>query len=611
MADLLIDGVSVSKNTVTLITGTVITHITSLSKSGNASTAGFTDIWPVQPKTSVLDGGLVRDSEYSPQTNLFYSNYQAFMQNEFDYVHDQKIGMWYGSHVEVQPTPQKADSMLGATLYSFKNDWYNRIHLIPKNIALGNLLSEVTRNFEVWSAYLVPKSLDSITETGTEGLNLTRPEVEPVVFKALQSRTYQVAISTTGPANIDGAYAFAFSSEEVTLTVSGSRVTVFPYEPDWGNQIVERLEWLTTVTTSYDGTERRTRLRDVPRKIYEFDIVTNKRVHRSLDSLLMNWQFRAFAVPVWTDGSTIITDFQAGDTVITLDTRNRDFVTGGSIVFVRGTEFESSEIASFTDSSVTLERPMSSTWAVGSVAYPVRICRLPKDTSTAFITTQAGRMKVRFQVDGNNKQTPTELGQTYRTLPILIDQPVYSGKREATYEARVVELDNSISNPSYEVENPNINSTTDYIWVKKNKKEIFDLKKWLHARYGRLKTIWVPSWDEDMEVYSNSFLGSSTLNIYNMGYARHVVGKINRRDIMILYKDGTYDIRRVLSATDQGEYEELYMDAGSTKDMSPETIKLICYVELKRLTSDALEFQWITPEIARLDHKFVTVYHDV
>src|SRR5574343_92051 len=52
---------------------------------------------------------------------------------------------------------------------SHADDYYNRIHLIPAKVDVGNLVSDQYFDVLVWNAYFVPRTLESISQSGTSG----------------------------------------------------------------------------------------------------------------------------------------------------------------------------------------------------------------------------------------------------------------------------------------------------------------------------------------------------------------------------------------------------------------------------------------------------------
>lgn len=134
----------------------------------------------------------------------------------------------------------------GSIATSYYDDYYNRVHVIPRTLDIGNLLSVQTRQVSVWNAWLTSRALSAITESGTDGLTESGI-VAPTTFAPLEERAFVITVDTAGPAAIDAEYVFVFVGESPRLSVVGHRVVVFGHPPNWSAPVVERLEWLLSL----------------------------------------------------------------------------------------------------------------------------------------------------------------------------------------------------------------------------------------------------------------------------------------------------------------------------------------------------------------------------
>lgn len=496
---------------------------------------------------------------------------------------------------------------------SFRNDYYYRVHVSPNPLDLGSVLSTTTTDIEVWNAYFQDNTLASITETNTDGMTLIEPVVTPYVFKGLEFRTYQISVTTDGPAIVNGQYDFNFSLSALTLQVSGSRVTTFPFEPQWYKRIKERLEWSTDVMTAYDGSEQRVSLRREPRRTIEYDVTLNKADNQRADAMLVDWLARPFAVPMWMFGSKLTTAASISDLIVYLDTDNKDFVVGNSIVFLTDSlTFETSEVVGITSTSITVDTALLNNHEVGTKVYPIRIGRLQKKHSNKFLTRDADTSKMSFSFTKNDNVTSTESPNLYRSLPILEDRPNYSGPLKTDYEVKVTSIDNLFAEPYFDVESDHTKITSTFIWLKKSKADIHSLREWLHARRGKLNPIWVPTWKHDLTLVKDEVTGSTLLRVTHTYRTLHVDGTYNRRDIMILMKGGSISYHRVSSSSIVVPgTEDLALTTSLPFDVAASDVDLICYLEMCRLSADAVEFEWITPDAVKLSVNFTTLYDDV
>jgi hypothetical protein len=178
--------------------------------------------------------------------------------------------------------------------------------------------------------------------------------------------------------------------------------TLFPYAPDGQFPITVAEEWLTDVQPGADGTEVRQAVRSVGVRTLTFT---------ALFALVELIAFRArwhtadaplrFLVPVWPEFTLV--DGIAG-AVLTCDTTDRDFVTGGLAMLYRmspdGTAdaYELVTVDSFDDVSVTLAgAPTGSFPADGaSVIIPVMTAWLDPP-SVDELAINAERMALTFR----------------------------------------------------------------------------------------------------------------------------------------------------------------------------------------------------------------------
>lgn len=61
-----------------------------------------------------------------------------------------------GALVRVYPTSAPVE-ITGELVGSFQDDLYNRIHITPARLDLGNIVSTQTAPVTIWNAYLEPK----------------------------------------------------------------------------------------------------------------------------------------------------------------------------------------------------------------------------------------------------------------------------------------------------------------------------------------------------------------------------------------------------------------------------------------------------------------------
>ena len=493
----------------------------------------------------------------------------------------------------------------GPVVPTFGNDWFDRIHLIPGALALGNLLSNQTRDVEVFNAFRISKTLASITENNVDGITLTQPQPTPLNFAPLQSFIYVVNISTTGPPTVDGTYTYNFTGENpLVLAITGTRVVVFGFEPDWRQRIRERLLWLTDVLKSRNGTEQRIRLRTHPRREFEFTYLVQNHQVRTLDPILWGRQARIFAIPVWTDTQRLGADINSAEVTIPINTDNLDYHVDGLGILIQDFEtFETFEIQSLTSNELTLKNPLSNGWGADTRIMPARLARLSQSTQVRRANSRVSTGRALFRVEPNTNVTEVDGATVYQGESVLETHPnrVRALTDDYTRTSETVDFETGVLIVDDPQDFPDI--IRSFSWLLKNKPEIFSFRQWLHARSGRLKPVWIPTFNHDVQVIDSVIAsGSTVINIRDAGINLYYQARPGRRDIQILLKDGTVFYRRVLGATAGAPGEEsISIDSSLGQNVNREDIRRFSYMGLHRFESDQIEFIWHSTGVATVD----------
>lgn len=497
----------------------------------------------------------------------------------------------------------------------FGRDWYHRIHIVPASIALGNLLSSQTREVEVWNAHFADKLLSSIDGTGTSGLNLIEPEEAPTTFAPLESRIYELQISNIGAPTVNAAYTFNFPAETPALRVTGHRVAIWKTKPNWRRKVTERWIWLTDVLTAYDNTEQRIKLRDKPRREYEFQVTAWAQERQEMENALWGWQHRLFAVPIWQDRRRLVSGTSAGGESLSLDTDGTEFEEGGLVILTDHNGLaEAQEILTVSAGSLALKLPLQKAWPAGTYVYPARLGRIGDSQKLNRLTGDVVDLIVNFRFDdAGSFLAAQDSAATYRGLPVLEDRPNWAGDLEAEFYHKITEHDYQTGSIFVEYEGTAPNRLQQFRWFLNGRTEIDRYRKWLYARAGRLTPFWFPSQTPDFKV-TQTIGGSSTqITVRNTGYTQYARQQNGRKDIRIELLDGTIHYRRVLDAAILSDTEEnLQIDSAlSVSPIQPSDIKLMSFLSLARLDQDRIEIAWRTDRFAESSHTVRTLNYDV
>src|ERR1700712_187962 len=154
----------------------------------------------------------------------------------------QMIGPRQVRITSTQPIDENPTVKVAKRALSVNDLFYNRIIIDPAELNLGNLLSSQTRTVKVWNGFMTQKSLDVFASSNAVGINVDEPVETPYQMLPLQELAYTFNFTLDGPAVIDAYFQWTVEGKDYIAHVTGSRLVVFPFAPNWGqSKITESL----------------------------------------------------------------------------------------------------------------------------------------------------------------------------------------------------------------------------------------------------------------------------------------------------------------------------------------------------------------------------------
>ncbi|AOH36883.1 hypothetical protein BGP89_11390 [Luteimonas sp. JM171] len=504
-------------------------------------------------------------------------------------------------------------AVAGAVLPTFFEDFYNRIYITPRHVALGNVLSEQAVEIEVWNAWTVPQTLLEIEEHETEALTLTAPgsppQDPPTTLRPLEDRIYLLNAATSGPSVIDASYTWNWSSgETITVTVTGARVVVWPFRPNWRHGVLERISFTTDVQVADDDTELRSSLSgDTWRRHIEFSATLSGDQFAAADALLWGWQSQVYGLPVWWDVSRLVTPAAVGALTLACDTADREFHPGGLVILTTGDQrhgtplSEAGEIEEVLPGELVLVRPLQHDWPAGSAVCPGVLARLPDRQSVGRITAGAGELSVTFATEDEPEITPPAPLVTYQGAEVDLRRPLRNRSVDASYSRRVGRLDGGFGPVVVDDLSglPQVLRQHDYrLRTRADQRE---WKDWLRRRRGQQVSQWTPTWQTELRPVANIPAGGTVLAIAAIGAASYFGNQVGRRHLLLEHRDGTQWLREVVSIGVGAEpgVEHVMIDDPLGVEVAVGDWKRVCWLERVRLAGDAAEIHHQTAEVAQ------------
>jgi len=501
----------------------------------------------------------------------------------------------------------------GVRMDSYFEDFYFRVHVRPSAIALGSLASAQTRAVEVWSAYLEPNQLYSITATGADSIELSGPAAPPTTFGANEARQYNLSVTPNGPPTVAARFVFNFALGSGALSVTASRIVGWPIAPDWARPVVERLEWATDVLEAHGGHEQRVRLRQHPRRGIEYKLlIGGDRDRVRLEHLLLSWQARVYGVPVWTEAYLSPSAIAAGSTSIAVPTTDTSYAANGLVGLVRGPDMELAEIASVATGSITLKTATTRAWPAGTRIVPVLPARVQDELRIAHPAPQIVDATVRFSFEDEAALTAETPAVTYRGYAVLLAANNWADGVDVDYTRKLRMLD-SVTGRRFADDLSGVAAVRrTRRRLMRSRTEVAQYKRWLAARAGRLSAFWLPSGQDDLLIVSPIASGDAAITVENRGYAASLPAAIGRRDIIITTTTGQRYMRRITGATENdAATETLAIDSALGVTLTPQQVQQVSFMVLARLAGDAVEIAWHTDEIAESQIGVTSVRDDL
>lgn len=477
---------------------------------------------------------------------------------------------------------------------SWVDDFYSRIHINPRQLDLGNVVSAQTTPVYIWNAWLEPRTLTAIAGLDEGIITSGQPE-PPLLFPALKELAWQLTVTPDGQPVLDTLVEWQFDNgRNASIRVTANRIIGWTFAPDWGDGVSERLIAATDIMQSESAVEQRRSLRTTPRREFQAQMYVEGRERQLLDLSLFGWGSRVWAMPLWHEIQLLDMPVQAEAMSITCSTAHLDFHAGG-LAMLRGESAFVSETVEILDVSaegLQLKRATQLAWPAGTRLYPVRSAQLSREPELTRLTDQLISADVRFLVVEPSDWPAVMPATLYRGRPVNAARPDESKDLTSSFARLTTKLDNGSAIPLItDLANRPL-SLMGHRWVDLGRAQRAALRSFIYAMNGRQAAVWVPTHADDVTLVEVVTETSTTLDIANIGYTRFASAKPGRRDIRIELHDGSVFHRRVKGSTEQSlDVERLLIDAPFGRQVEVSDVSRISWMTLCRLDSDTVEIE--------------------
>lgn len=489
---------------------------------------------------------------------------------------------------------------------------YGRVYIDPGVIALGNLVSSQTRQFSIWNAQFITAHVTDLTASGDQGLDLTGPFVTPYTLGALQQVFYTVAIGLDGPAQMDATYTFTVDGVLLTEEITGIRVNIWPFPPNWSSPVNETLEWMSQVIKAFDGiSEQRIELRATPRRGLAYDFMLKGSDCQHFDNILWGWQNKAFAVPYWQYHGKVTADVAIGATFIPVVTTDAGYISGQIIALLASADvYEVLEIDTVSPTGVTITNATALAWPKGSSVYPAAVSTIPsKNVPVNRQTSSVITGSIAFQGDPLQVDPflpVTAAPNTYLGLEVILEQPDWVNPIDVTASFEYDRVDFNTGPVDLSTTDTNQSLSYRYRWTRKTRSSIAAFRAFANRLNGLVNPVYLPSWHEDFTLSAPIGLSDITINVIDRNFFLHVGTNPAKANIYIRTKKGNF-LRPIGNIGKTGGNVSINIGTALGVGVALTDVIQICYLSLYRKSSDLVTLQWQTHAVAIVEETFQLV----
>lgn len=515
--------------------------------------------------------------------------------------------------------------------FSIGFDYWENVLLDPDNVALGNVVDDSIFNVTIRNTFRRDnKSITAIDNLAGAGVILTGA-APPVNLAPLFDKIYQVTVTTDGPPNINGTIDWTTTIGILTLTITGTRITIFPYTPQ--SEIKEELQWVTDIIRSADGTEQRHSLRVNPRQVVDYEFfITNQSDVNKIRNLMIDWTTRVFGVPIWWNEVSLAADVTATDTVINvrpgaLDTA--DFREGGLAMIYQEADDGTITIDSLqlsqvdystaspesTQNQLTFATEIQNNYdASKATVVPIYSAILADGISVDSTRVgDAARHKAKFKVLNNQSSIVGVLPGDYPELenfegrPTLIidDKNFMSGEMfTEKFDQKGQLVDFNLGPFLQLTQELHARRTTPFNWVIEDEAFHWQMRALFYHLRGKWKSVWLPTWRQDFAVNANIGSGATQIDVENEGFFKYVGGNNAWAGLRLLQTDGTISYHRITGTAEVDDItERLTIAPGAPNAITVAEVERVDLMMQVRLTDDkvVIMHNWMDAESDEID----------
>ena len=481
-------------------------------------------------------------------------------------------------------------------------DWFEKFHILKRSYSFGNILSAQSDLLEVYSS--ARRDINNwsgfVNNLGAGTTLVGRPSL-PHAFQpqSVGGLSMALTLEPSGAGIVDNTLDFTFDIPETAqVLVTAKRIVLWDMPPE--TPYKERLEFLTEVITHKDGSEQRISARKSPRQFFEWEFILMDGPERSrIENALFDWQEAAFGIPIWHEQTKLTSGVSVGALILSVaSTAYADYRTSGSsnlvLIYQDQTTYDVLQLSSLTSTSLTVVSGPLNEYSTGTIVCPIRSAfSVGENVSGSKFNKNASKIQMKFRVDNNDITiADTSAFSTYNGKVLFDDFNVMKTNLSETFNQQVVLIDGLTGLTDQKSPWGRNKHGTRKSFFTAGRKQLWEARQVIHALRGRQLSFYLPTFSDDLEVVDSLILGSTGLNITNVGYTRFVQSRSPKNVIRVSFNNGDPPLVRSIATSTEVDSTKEALVLGETwpSNYLVSEISRIEYVEKVRFDTDKITF---------------------
>lgn len=376
---------------------------------------------------------------------------------------------------------------------------------------------------------------------------------------------------------------------------------IWKWSPDWSRGLRERLSYLTDVQASLSGVEYRTRAREHPRRVMDFQAIVTGSDFRDLDASLSSTMPDEWLMPLWRDVAKAEVSYVDPLTHFDADGIGlyREWSEGGYLVATHDGEWWAAEIVSVTDNRVSVSGEAPQAILDGARCYPASVVSLEDRQTRSAITAGVATVPVTCEVIDYRAPDAEELPETHDGIPILADEPNRRESIEQSYIRGISRVDYDVGRVERYVDTVAADFERAPVYTYNDRGDVWEMRRFIQHLGGRKGEMYAPTRMADLTIID---LTQTHIDIEPIGWSDYYDDGVNRDLLWVRLRGHDPEVAHIVSSEMVGDVERLTLGEPVDRfaEVGADSVRQAAWMERCRLATDEVTIDWVTAGVCEL-----------